>query len=185
MTQFRASGLRDGQNYTGVFEAASADEASHKLKDQGYQILLIEEVRPAWPMGAVVLLVVLVGLALFCGAVVFFQRGPSVSTGVVSSKPSPRVKTPVDVLGTWVNLKSGPYLISMSATTCAQAIQYKKSGDKKHLNELIEKNDADWTRKYGAGRKVFVNVWHDAEHIVEIKFQDTGTLAWVEDTAVL
>ena len=181
MKRFQAYAVRESQKYSGIMDAENKEEARQKLESQGYQILSLEEVPSRAPVIAAGLLI-----ALFFGAFILWlvtsQKNPR-PAGI--EKPRRHVRTPLDVVGKWIDLRGGSYLIAGSEQTFAQAMQYKKTNDTKSLGQMFSRNEAGLTDKYGAGQKVYVYTWHDAEHVVEVKFKDTNAVAWVEDRAIL
>ena len=94
-------------------------------------------------------------------------------------------RSPLDVVGKWITLRAGSYLIASSEQGFSKAIRYKDAHDNKSLDQMFARNEAGRTQEFGGGQKVYVLVWHDTEHVVEIKFKDTGVIAWAEDKAVL
>ena len=181
MKRFRAFGERGNQKYSGIFTAMSREEARQKLELQGYTVLTLEEVRFPWPLVIVVLAITL-GFTAF----IVWSNAVNKPEQPVSIQPASRhAKTPMDVLGKWVTLRYGPYLIATTGETFARAMNYKNSKDASGLAKMVSKNEVGRTQQFGGGQQVYVNVWHDADHAVEIKFKDTGVFAWVEEKAVL
>ena len=161
--------------------AENKEEARQKLEVQGYQILSIEEVPSPWPVMAIGLVI-----ALFFGAFILWlvtSQNRRETTGV--EKPRRHVRTPLDVVGKWINLRGGNYIIAGSKQAFIQAVRYRDSRDSKNLDQMFARNEAGWTNKYGAGQKVYVYVWHDTERVAEVKFKDSNAVAWVEDRAIL
>ena len=181
MKRFRAFAIRKDQKYTGTFPATDSQEARQKLTDQGYEILSIEEIRSRRPL-AITLLVV----ALLSGLMILWLTIPrEPDKEVVSRTSRQHSKTPVDILGKQTRLKGGSYMIALSEQTFMQAVRYKNAHDAKNLDQMFARNEAGRTGQFGAGQKVRVLTWHDAEHAFEIRFEDTGVTAWVEEKAVL
>ena len=185
MKRFEAFAIREDQKYSGVFEALNEEEARQKVKAQGYEILSLKEVKSRRPIVAATVLIVPILLALIFWAVVSSRREPADQNTAPRGASRTHRKTPVDVLGKWVYLRGGNYLIAMSDQEFVRALKYKNDHDTKNLRQMLDRQEVGWTGKYGGGQSVYVHIWVDTEHAVEIKFKDTDAIAWVEEGAVL
>ncbi len=182
MKRFQAFALREGRKkYFGKFDALDIEDARRKLKAQNYDILSLKEVTHSrWP------LIIILLITLFFSAFIFLMTRSNKPTPLPAFHTSrPRPKSPIQVLGKWVRLRSGDYLIAASEEAYCQAIKYRNTGDRKNLDQLYAGEEVGQTQKYGGGQKVYVQAWNDTEHVVEIKFENTEITAWVEEEAIL
>lgn len=183
--RFRAMATRGDQKYAGTFPADSMEDARAKLESQGYEVLLLSEARSRWPMA-----IALFSAAIFLGsliiwAIVHFRRDPEVVILTPPKAAEKQHRSPLTLLGKWTAVKSGYYLIAAEEDACTRAVQFRDAGYKKNLADLLTRQEAGWTKQYGGGQKVYVIIWRATTHVLQVKFDETDEIAWVEENALV